>query len=565
MKRKSLVVAVLTLMSLLFVGLGFIPEARASILYVGGGGPGNYTMIQAAIDDANPGDTIFVFNGTYDERLVISRSISLVGEGRNTTTIEAGGAGTPIYISTSHVNVTGFSLTGGESDSWEAGIVLDGSRNCHVHNNTISLNNGYGVALYFSTGNVVEGNNISSNGWEGVKLYESSNNIIAANFMLSNGWEGVLALWSPNNTIANNIIQNNTAGVHVNESPNNTVAYNYLSDNDYGIYVDTSSGNTIYHNNFVDNGEHACDNTSGNQWDDGYPSGGNYWSGYWVSDVFSGPNQAQPGGDGLGDVSYGISRGPASDRYPLIDPQETEPLPPSAPRSLQATARNQQVVLAWNPPTFDGNSPVMGYTVYRGPSPVALTSIAGVGAKSFFVDTGLINGQTYYYAVSAWNAAGEEGPMSESVGAIPMNELPSCTISTPDSGETISGLFSVAGTANDTDGTVIEVEIRVDDGPWIEVNGTTSWSYDWDTTVVDHGNHTIYARSYDGEDYSETAQVSVWVDQGYVDDVVGILGLPGWLWIVIVSVVIVVMTAVLLLLLARKRKRGQSGDQTPET
>ena len=150
------------------------------------------------------------------------------------------------------------------------------------------------------------------------------------------------------------------------------------------------------------------------------------------------------------------------------------------------------------------------------------------------------------------------------------NVPPTCSIRSPIPGAWIGGDYPVWGMANDTDGTLVSVEIRIDEGPWFEanwseVNGTRFWILEWDTTEVQEGDHAIYARSYDGEDYSETAQVNVWVEQVHGDTVHTILGLPGWLWIVIVSVVIVVITAVLLLLLARKRKRGQSGDQTPET
>ena len=61
MKQSSLIVAVFVLLSLLFVGLNFTREARAITRYVGGVGPGNYTTIQGAIDDAIPGDTIYAF------------------------------------------------------------------------------------------------------------------------------------------------------------------------------------------------------------------------------------------------------------------------------------------------------------------------------------------------------------------------------------------------------------------------------------------------------------------------------------------------------------------------
>jgi len=57
-----------------------------------------------------------------------------------------------------------------------------------------------------------------------------------------------------------------------------------------------------------------------NVWNDGYPSGGNYWSDYTGVDEKSGPNQDQPGSDGIGDTPYFID-GYNQDRYPLMYPR----------------------------------------------------------------------------------------------------------------------------------------------------------------------------------------------------------------------------------------------------
>jgi hypothetical protein len=77
--------------------------------------------------------------------------------------------------------------------------------------------------------------------------------------------------------------------------------------------------NSVYHNNFVDNVYQGYDYRV-NQWDDGYPSGGNYWGDYTGIDEKSGPNQNQPGSDGIGDTPYIIPGGTNSDQYPLMSP-----------------------------------------------------------------------------------------------------------------------------------------------------------------------------------------------------------------------------------------------------
>jgi len=63
--------------------------SSGNILYVGGMGPDNYTRIQDAIDDASSGDTVFVYDDSspYYENIFIDKSISLIGEDRETTII----------------------------------------------------------------------------------------------------------------------------------------------------------------------------------------------------------------------------------------------------------------------------------------------------------------------------------------------------------------------------------------------------------------------------------------------------------------------------------------------
>jgi fibronectin type 3 domain-containing protein len=85
---------------------------------------------------------------------------------------------------------------------------------------------------------------------------------------------------------------------------------------------------------------------------------------------------------------------------------------PPAPPGLAATAGNAQVTLTWNITTAAGS-----YTVKRGTSSGVYDSIVPGLTATKYIDSNLVNGTTYYYAVSATNSEGE-GPAAQ-VSAIP--------------------------------------------------------------------------------------------------------------------------------------------------
>lgn len=91
------------------------------------------------------------------------------------------------------------------------------------------------------------------------------------------------------------------------------------------------------------------------------------------------------------------------------------------------------------------------------------------------------------------------------------NQPPTVTITYPIYGEEPSH-FNFTGTAYDPDGTVEKVEIKLGHGEWQLANGTTSWYFNFTKRYPDvhgwiNGAYTLYARSYDGINYSNTASV----------------------------------------------------------
>src|SRR5207249_782506 len=87
--------------------------------------------------------------------------------------------------------------------------------------------------------------------------------------------------------------------------------------------------------------------------------------------------------------------------------------PPDPPQGLTATAGDGTVDLAWSAPGSDGGSPVTNYKVYRGTSQNGESFLTELGDVLSYSDTGLNNGQTYYYYVTAVNSIGDSGPSNE--------------------------------------------------------------------------------------------------------------------------------------------------------
>jgi parallel beta-helix repeat protein len=144
---------------------------------------------------------------------------------------------------------------------------------------------------------------------------------VSCNNLTAGGNGIILGSISSNNIVSNNsVIGNSVSGIYIGGSPNNTVSCNSITGNHYGIYVDFSLSNVVYHNNLINNAQQAKLLSSGsNWWDNGYPSGGNYWSDYNGTDEKSGPTQTLPGYDGIGDVPYIIDSN-NTDSYPLMEP-----------------------------------------------------------------------------------------------------------------------------------------------------------------------------------------------------------------------------------------------------
>jgi parallel beta-helix repeat protein len=207
-------------------------------------------------------------------------------------------------------------------------LVLLGSSNNTFAGNNVSTNSGDGITLRDSSNNTLLGNTVSANKYldnngDGIVIANSSNNTVIENNITTNNRHGIFlcTLSSDNNISRNTISANKWYGIQIWYSSKNCIfGNNFTKNNKYGLWIGESSNNRIYHNNFVNNTNQVyVYGSSVNSWDDGYPSGGNYWSDYTGTDVYSGQDQNIPGSDGIGDTPHIIDVN-NRDRYPLVTP-----------------------------------------------------------------------------------------------------------------------------------------------------------------------------------------------------------------------------------------------------
>jgi len=202
-------------------------------------------------------------------------------------------------------NSENISISGNDIRLNEHSIELQGCRDSIVSGNNISQCD-FGINLTMTTDTEVTGNTVDTVDGKGIHVWGGLNShlIITNNSIKRCGDGGISIEEADDIVISDNLIENNSL----------------IGDNTGGgIRLRGCSGVSVYRNALLNNTQtQAQDKLSeNNNWDNGYPDGGNYWRDYNGTDNRSGLEQNMSGPDGIGDVPYLIDNS-SQDRYPLM-------------------------------------------------------------------------------------------------------------------------------------------------------------------------------------------------------------------------------------------------------
>lgn len=181
MVRKYIVVLQIILFMAIasIIVIHFTRTTTGKEITVDDDGTSDYTIIQDAIDASTSGDSINVLDGSYNENVVVDKSILLIGSG-SANCIISGVGGDVVTITADHVNISGFTVQGG-NDYSESGIKVK-SDHCTINDNLIT-DNYYGVVMSYADFCKILSNDYTNNKLYSLRVGDSNYCSVSDNYI----------------------------------------------------------------------------------------------------------------------------------------------------------------------------------------------------------------------------------------------------------------------------------------------------------------------------------------------------------------------------------------------
>ncbi len=192
-------------------------SSQAAVIQIGAGAD-----LQAAIDQAQDGDTLRLAAGTYTGKIIINKPLTLEGSDKRDAIIQGDRTGRTISVMVPNVTIKHITVTksGISLPNMDAGIFLDkAADSAHIVENNI-LDNSVGVYLWGAPNALVERNTIIGN--KELRENERGNGVTVWN--------------APNSKVIYNDISHGRDGIFSNASNFNTFSHNHFHDLRYGVH-----------------------------------------------------------------------------------------------------------------------------------------------------------------------------------------------------------------------------------------------------------------------------------------------------------------------------------------
>jgi nitrous oxidase accessory protein len=235
--------------------LGCAPAVRAEILQVGTNLP--FQSVVAALDSANPGDTIQIFPGVYPGNIKLDKTVTL--EGFEKPILRGSGKASVVEVLAPACVIRGVVVehSGGDLQNEDSGILLKSNEN-QVENNELR-DILFGIYLFQSSGNHIVQNRIqgrpeleTGERGAGIHIWNSASNFIEGN-SITGARDGMYIQNSPRNRIRKNRVSNVRYGLHFMYSDENIFEDNLFTHNVAGAAIMYSNAVEFRRNAFTHN------------------------------------------------------------------------------------------------------------------------------------------------------------------------------------------------------------------------------------------------------------------------------------------------------------------------
>ena len=213
--------------------------------------------LQPLIDKAKPNEAILLKPGRYAGNVVITKPITLMGDGpREKIIIDALGKGSVLVLKTNGATVRNLTLvnSGDQHNDLDAGIQVRG--NFNIIKDVTIRECLFGIDLQQASNNIIKRNDISSKTdvglglrGDGIRLWYSMNNRITHNHV--HDMRDMVIWYSADNIIAHNTFTHGRYGLHFMYSRYNLVEHNKFLFNSVGIYLMYSDSVVVKNNRVV--------------------------------------------------------------------------------------------------------------------------------------------------------------------------------------------------------------------------------------------------------------------------------------------------------------------------